>query len=307
VYVSGSAHNQPGRPVTGTPSLAQLLVSLAERLSAVSDSPRLDAELLLGRAIDMPRSYLFAHPEDTPDAAALARLERTLASRLGGEPMAYITGMKEFWSLELMVTPATLVPRPETERVVALALEEVPPAAAWQVLDLGTGSGAIALAIAHERPACHIVAIDRSGAALAVARENARQLGLPGIEFLEGHWTEPVRGRHFDLIVSNPPYVSGDDAALAELAHEPREALVAGADGLDAIRVLARDCRGILRPGGLLLLEHGATQEAPVARILRDHGWAALHCSRDHAGLPRVTGARQGPGAGISPPTMGTS
>lgn len=305
--MSGSAHNQPGSPVTGSPTLAQLLVSLAERLSAVSDSPRLDAELLLGRAIDMPRSYLFAHPEDTPDTAALARLERTLARRLAGEPMAYITGMKEFWSIELMVTPATLVPRPETELIVALALEEIPRAAAWQVLDLGTGSGAIALAIAHERPDCQVVAIDRSGAALAVARENARQLGLPGIEFFEGNWTEPVGARRFDLIVSNPPYVSGDDAALAGLAHEPREALVAGADGLDAIRVLARECRDILLPNGLLLLEHGATQEAAVGGILRDSGWTALHCSRDHAGLPRVTGARRVPNAGISPPTMGTS
>ncbi len=305
--MSGDAHNQPVWPATGSQTLAHLLASLAQRLAAVSDSPRLDAELLLGRAIDMPRSYLFAHPEDTPDAAALARLEQTLARRLAGEPMAYITGMKEFWSLELMVTPATLVPRPETELIVALALEEIPRAAAWQVLDLGTGSGAIALAIAHERPECRVVAVDRSDAALAVARENARQLDLSGIEFLRGDWTAPVAGRCFDLIVSNPPYVSSGDAALAGLAHEPREALVAGADGLDALRLLARDCRELLLPGRLLLLEHGATQEAAVGRILRDTGWTALHCSTDHAGLPRVTAARRAPPAVLLPPTMGTS
>jgi release factor glutamine methyltransferase len=291
--VSSSAHNQPAPQATETKTIGRLLASAAERLGAVSDSPRLEAELILGRAIDMPRAYLLAHPGDTPDAAALRRLEATLARRLAGEPMAYIAGMKEFWSLELMVSPATLVPRPETELLVELALGEMPRRAGWRVLDLGTGSGAIALALARERPQCDVVATDRSAAALAIARENARQLALPNIEFLEGDWTAPVAGREFDLIVSNPPYVRDGDPALAALVHEPREALVAGTDGLNAIRVLARECRPLLRQGGLLLLEHGADQAGEVAAILGEAGWTAIHCSRDAAGLPRVTGARR--------------
>lgn len=291
--MSRSADNQPVPPATDGPSIGRLLVTVANRLAAVSDSPRLEAELLLGRAIDMPRAYLFAHPEDTPDAAALLRLEATVLRRLAGEPMAYITGTREFWSLELMVTPATLVPRPETELLVELALREIPRRAAWRILDLGTGSGAIALAIARDRPHCHLVATDRSAAALAIARENARQLGLPNIEFLQGDWTAPVQGREFELLVSNPPYVRSDDPALAELVHEPRKALVAGADGLEAIRILAREGRHLLPPDGLLLLEHGAEQECEVARILGEAGWRAIHCNRDAAGLPRVTGARR--------------
>lgn len=278
--------------MTNAPNIAALLDTVTERLAAVSKSPRLDAELLLGRAIDMPRSYLFAHPEDAPDAAAVERLERTVARRLAGEPMAYITGTREFWSMELMVTPDTLVPRPETEILVGLALAEIPRDADWAVLDLGTGSGAIALAVARERPQCQVVATDSSASALAVARHNAREFGLPNIEFLEGDWAAPVQGRRFNVVMSNPPYVREDDAALAALPREPRQALVGGPDGLVAIRVIARDVADLLTRGGLLLVEHGAAQEAGVARILRGHGYEGIHCSRDYAGLPRVTAAR---------------
>ena len=167
-------------------SLADLLKDVAARLEAVSDSPRLDAEVLLGRAIDVPRSYFFSHPEDTPDAGAIERLEKNLARRLDGEPMAYITGSKEFWSLELMVTPATLVPRPETEVLVELALREIPNDAEWKILDLGTGSGAIACAIGKERPRCDITAVDQSAAALRVAEQNVRNLDLANVECVEG-------------------------------------------------------------------------------------------------------------------------
>ncbi|MDX1498295.1 MAG: peptide chain release factor N(5)-glutamine methyltransferase [Woeseiaceae bacterium] len=263
----------------------------AARLADSSESPRLDAELLVARAIDMPRSYLFAHPEDTLDPAALERLEHTLRRRQAGEPMAYITGTREFWSLELMVSPATLVPRPETERLVELALREIPRRAQWSVLDLGTGSGAIALAIASERRGCRVTATDIRPDALAVARENARQLMLDNLEFLAGDWTAPVAGRRFRLVVANPPYVAADDPALAALAAEPAEALVAGPDGLDAIRRLARECRAVLEPGGALLLEHGASQAAAVAEILAADGWAAAQCYDDHSGRPRVTRA----------------
>jgi release factor glutamine methyltransferase len=272
--------------------LGVLLDALTARLAAVSDSPRLDAEILLAQAIDVPRSYLYAHPEELPDPAAVGRLERLAARREAGEPMAYITGMREFWSLELMVTPDTLIPRPETEVLVDLALGEIPRRAEWQLLDLGTGSGAIALAVARERPGCHVTAVDVSAAALAVARENARQLDIPNVEFLQGHWTEPVRGRRFGLVMSNPPYVREGDPALAALRAEPHVALVGGVDGLDAIRVLARDCAALLPEGGMLLVEHGAGQADAVADILRRHDWTAIHCTHDYAGQPRVTSAR---------------
>ena len=269
-----------------------LLKDATRRLADVSDSARLDAEILLAGAIDVSRSYLFAHPEDSLDELAVGRFEAVLERRIAGEPLAYIQGVREFWSLELMVTPATLVPRPETELLVDLALREIPRRAEWQVLDLGTGSGAIALAIAKERPLCRITATDISSDALAVAQQNARHLELPDIEFLEGDWVTPVKGRTFDVIASNPPYVSEDDDALEALAAEPAAALVSGSEGLDAIRILAHDCATIIKPGGTLLIEHGAEQQTAVARLCIEHGWLESHCHNDYAGLPRVTIAR---------------
>ena len=263
------------------------------RLDASSDSARLDAELLLARTIDMPRSYLFAHPEEPLDETTVSRFREALDRRLAGEPMAYISGTREFWSLELMVTPATLVPRPETELLVDLALRESPRRAEWRILDLGTGSGAIAIAIAKERPLSSVTATDVSAEALEVARENARQLDVPNVEFIAGDWTGPVCGRTFNMIVSNPPYVRSDDAALDALHCEPRSALCAGADGLDAIRILARDCGALLEPGGALLIEHGAEQRESVAAVLREHGWSDVACHADYAGLPRITVARR--------------
>lgn len=274
--------------------IGAILADATKRLEAYSDSARLDAELLLARAIDMPRSYLFAHPEEALDELAVGRFEETLGRRLAGEPMAYITGRREFWSLELMVTPATLVPRPETELLVDLALREVPRRAEWFILDLGTGSGAIAIAIAKERPLARVTATDISTDALDVARQNARQLETPNVEFLAGDWTAPVHGSRFNVIVSNPPYVRSNDAALQTLYCEPNGALSAGEDGLDAIRVLARDCGVLLEPGGVLLLEHGAEQRDAVAAVLGEHDWTDIACHTDYAGLPRVTAARRG-------------
>jgi release factor glutamine methyltransferase len=270
-------------------SIETALNEATARLRAVSESARLDAELLLARCIDMPRSYLFAHPEDTLDAAAQERLDATLQRRIDGVPMAYITGTREFWSLELMVTPATLVPRPETELLVDIALREMPRKANWQVLDLGTGSGAIALAIAKERPMCQVSAVDISPDALAVARENARQLAIGNVEFFEGDWTGPVADRKFRIIASNPPYVASGDAALDTLRAEPGLALQAGKDGLDSIVVLARDCPTILEQGGVLVLEHGAAQKDAVAEVLLSYGWGRIQCYDDYAGHPRVT------------------
>jgi len=270
------------------------IADATDRLSESSGSPRLDAEVLLCRTIDMPRSYLFAHPEDELDELAQARFGHLLERRIGGEPMAYIMGIKEFWSHELFVSPATLVPRPETELLVDLALREIPRKAEWEILDLGTGSGAIAIAIAGERPLCQLTAIDVSEDALAVARENVRALSQGNITLEHGSWTAPVAGRKFNIIVSNPPYVRNDDEALLKLQHEPQSALAAGHDGLDAIRVLAADCPAVLAHDGMLLLEHGADQATDVAALLESHGWTDICCHNDLAGLPRVTAARRG-------------
>lgn len=270
------------------------IAEAVQRLSQASESPRIDAEILLCRSIDVPRAYLFAHPGDELDEAALERFRAVLERRVAGEPMAYITGTREFWSKELLVSPATLVPRPETELLVELALREIPRRGAMRILDLGTGSGAIAIALAGERPLCEITATDRSPDALAIARENARQLSIPNIRFVEGDWIEPLKGETFDLIVSNPPYVRSDDPALVSLAFEPTSALAAGPDGLDAIRRLAADCGDVLVPGGPLFIEHGAEQADDVAGLLEAAGWQEIRLHRDLAGLPRVTAARRG-------------
>lgn len=273
-------------------SIANAIADATERLRAVTDAPRLEAELLMGRAIDMPRSFLIAHSEDELDEASVARLNETIERRLAGEPMAYIAGVREFWSMELAVTPATLVPRPETELLVDIALRDIPRKAEWNILDLGTGSGAIALAIGRERPLCAVTATDVSGDALAVARENANRNTIGNIEFFEGDWVEPVRDRTFHVIVSNPPYVRADDEALDALRAEPIIALAAGDEGLDAIDVIARDCRDILAADGLLVLEHGAEQKALVEEVLQSYGWTAIRCYDDYSGLPRVTSAK---------------
>lgn len=265
----------------------------AQRLSTTSDSARLDAEMLLCRSINMPRSYLFAHPEDVLDELTIGRFDKLLQRRAEGEPMAYIMGIKEFWSLELLVSPATLVPRPETELLVELALREIPREANWQVLDLGTGCGAIAVAIASERLMCDITATDISADALAIAKENVRQANLANVICIEGDWTEPVAGRRFNIIVSNPPYVGASDDALQALAYEPMAALASGEDGLDAIRILASDCGALLEAEGLLIIEHGVEQKDDVASILAAQGWSDITCHNDLAGKPRVTATRR--------------
>jgi release factor glutamine methyltransferase len=253
-------------------------------------NPGLDAELLLARVLGVPRARLRSHPE-VPLTAAQVRLYLSLIGRrAAGEPLAYLTGRREFWSLELSVTPAVLIPRPETELLVERALLLVRRADA-RAADLGTGSGAVALALAHERPHWRIVATDVSAPALAVARANAAALGLARVEFLEGSWFEPLAGERFDLLLSNPPYVATDDPALAggELALEPPLALTPPGDALSALRLLARGAAPCLAPGGWLLLEHGATQGEAVRRELVAAGFAHVRSHRDLAGHERMT------------------
>jgi len=257
----------------------------------VSDSPRLDAELLLMFVLKVTRSHLFAHPDRELSNADATRLGMLVERRLNYEPVAYLTGEKEFWSLPLQVSPETLVPRAETERLVEATLALIPPNANMAVLDLGTGSGAIAIAISSERPQCRIVATDRSAPALDIAAANAERHELGNIRFQQGNWLDAVAGQTFDIIVSNPPYIASNDAALEQLPCEPRRALASGEDGLNAIRRIAADAGRHLVSGGTLFLEHGADQQESVAQILADQGWVGIQCLSDLSGLPRVTRA----------------
>lgn len=270
----------------------EALVGARDALEPVSESPRLDAELLLARALDVTRSFLIAHADEEIDSDAAKRFAAAIDQRVSGIPLAYITGVKEFWSMDLTVTPATLVPRPDTEILVDHALRLIPRKANQHVLDLGTGSGAVALAIAFERPQCELVASDICDKALAVAKENASRHQLPNIEFVCGNWLEPVQDRRFDVIVSNPPYIAVDDPHFDGLRHEPRLALAAGHDGLDAFRIIAVQAIEVLKPGGSMLLEHGELQQDAVAEILVRHGWSDIDCARDLGGRPRITIAR---------------
>ena len=254
---------------------------------------RLDAELLLAHVLDVPRASVIARDERELTPEELGDFEHLLARRLRGEPLAYLTGMREFWSLKLEVTPAVLVPRPETELLVEWALACLQPGGG-RVLDVGTGSGAIALAIARERPQASVIASDLSAAALAVAQGNARHLRIPNVAFVQGEYFAALGGQGgFDLIVSNPPYVAEGDPHLADLKFEPALALTSGADGLDALRAIVAGAPAHLRPGGWLLVEHGATQGAAVRERFARAGFAQVETRRDLAGLERATGGRR--------------
>ncbi len=263
-------------------------------LADVSPTARLDAEVLLMHVLSVGRPALITRASETFDAQQNEKFTHMVARRRAGEPVAYITGVREFWSLPIHVTPAVLIPRPETELLVECALARIARNGDSNVADLGTGSGAIALAIAHERSRCHITATDSSAEALNVARENAHRLGIGNIEFRSGEWLAPLAGKHFDVIVSNPPYIPADDRHLSEgdVRFEPRAALVSGADGLDAIRHIARESRKHLRQSSWLLLEHGHDQAEAVAEVLHRAGFHETVGHRDLQGHTRVTEAR---------------
>jgi release factor glutamine methyltransferase len=248
-----------------------------------------EARLLLAKATGCSEASVLAHPEQRLTADAEARFLEFTARRTRGEPVAYILGEKEFFGLPLAVNPAVLIPRPETELLVELALTRRPAS----LLDLGTGSGAIALALKRHLPEARVVAVDESAAALEVARRNAAQLGLT-VEFRQGRWFEPVARERFDLIVSNPPYVAEVDPHLAQgdLRFEPRRALVAGADGLDAIREIVRLAAHYLNAGGWLLVEQGLGQDAAVRSLLQAAGLEEVRSWPDLSGIARVSGGR---------------
>ena len=252
-----------------------------------------DAEILIAHGLGRSRSWLIAHGDYRPDSNEKERLQELIRRRAAGEPAAYLLGRREFWSLELEIGPAVLVPRPETELLVERALTLLSEHGPQSVLELGTGSGAIAIAIATERPLCEITATDISVEALTVARRNAERLAPGRIRFLASDWYAGLGTAQFDLVVSNPPYVAEGDPCLGNptIAHEPRHALVAGGDGLDAIRRIAAGAAAHLEPAGRLLVEHGAMQAAGVAGILAAQGLRIIGCHRDLAGRERVTEA----------------
>lgn len=260
---------------------------------AITDSKldKIDAEILLCQVLNKPRSYLYAWPEKTLSSEEKQHYEALVQRRQSGEPIAYITGIKEFWSLPFYVTPAVLIPRPETELLVALVLEGEYPI----IADLGTGSGAIACAIAHEKPNWQIIAVDQSKAALEVAQQNAKALKLRNIKFQLGSWCEHLLANSLDAIISNPPYIEACDAHLSQgdVRFEPKSALASGIDGLKDIRLIIEQAKICLKPGGLLALEHGYNQASAVAELLKKAAFNQIQHREDIQGIQRLTIAYQ--------------
>lgn len=262
------------------------------------ESAQIDTELLLAFSLACNRTYLFTWPEKIISPEQQQQFETLISLRLIGTPIAYLLGYKEFWSLQLAVSSDTLIPRPETELLVKQALHKIPPQANWTIADLGTGSGAIALAIASERPHCNLLASDVSSVALNIAQQNATQLDIHNITFSCGHWFDPHQTKKFNLIVSNPPYIAQSDEHLnqGDVAFEPPSALVSGSQGLDDINIIISQAKNYLLKNGLLMLEHGFEQHRNVQRLLTENGYADILTIEDLHGLPRVTIGELGTG-----------
>jgi release factor glutamine methyltransferase len=266
--------------------------ALEAALDIDSSSARIEVQCLLQAVLQVNRVYLFTHPEQLLSDEQQARFTALFERRLSGEPIAYLLGEREFYGLTFKVSPATLIPRPETELLVELALQRIPQQGTCRVLDLGTGSGAIALSIAHARPNAEVVAVDASTAALEVAQFNAQRLNLGNVRLLHSDWFGALQDERFDIIVSNPPYIAADDAHLTQgdVRFEPPSALVSGADGLDDIRRICAQAKTHLNVNGWLLFEHGYDQAAQVCALLQQAGFAGIFSARDLAGVERVSG-----------------
>lgn len=272
-------------------SLPTLSAIASDGGEGIADAAR-EAELLLAHALGRDRAWLIAHRDDAVAPALAGQVRCCISRRVAGEPVAHILGHRGFHAQDLAVTPDVLIPRPETELLVELALQAIPQSAKVEIADLGTGSGAIALALALARSYARVRATDASAAALEVARGNARRLSIGNVEFAHGDWCAALGDCRFDLIVSNPPYIAENDPHLAQgdLRFEPRAALVSGIDGLDAIRVIVRDAPAHLEPGGSLLLEHGYDQGAAVRDLLEKNGFVEIFTVRDLEDRERVSG-----------------
>ena len=259
------------------------------------ESARLDAEVLLAHTLDVSRAHLRAWPEKPLDDQSESRFRDLVERRAHGEPVAYLIGYQEFWSLRLAVTPATLIPRPETELLVEQSLARIPADEHRQIADLGAGSGAVALAIAHDRPACEVVGVERDSDALSVARDNAQRLHIENVSFRHGDWFEPLEGQRFDLIVSNPPYVAETDPHLqqGDVRFEPRHALRAGPAGLVDLSHIISIAPSHLHDGGWLCVEHGYDQASALVQLLQDAGFVTISQYHDLAGHVRVSCAQR--------------
>lgn len=266
------------------------------RNAELPDSPtaRLDAELLLAAALGKPRSFLHTWPERIVSSEAAQAFDGYLKRRRTGEPVAYILGLQGFWSIDLEVAPHTLIPRPETEMLVETALELLPGAIAHRLLDLGTGTGAIALSLAKDRPQWTLTAVDRVEDAVELAERNRQRLHLDNARVLQSHWFSAVEGQRFDLILSNPPYIAASDPHLVEgdVRFEPSSALVSGDDGLDDLRLIVSQAPAHLEAGGWLLLEHGYDQGPAVRELLNRHGFEQIQTRRDLGDHERITFGR---------------
>lgn len=277
-------------------SIADILREEVRKLSNILafdlTTSRIEIQCLLQHVLGVQRAYLLAHPEQMLSEAQQDAFDALLQRRLRGEPIAHLLGEREFFGLNLKVTPATLIPRPDTELIVELALNRIPQAQPYRVLDMGTGSGAIALAIAKHKPNAEVVAVDASQDALAVAIENARRLDIPNVRFMQSDWFAALDGQRFELIVSNPPYIASDDIHLAQgdLRFEPLSALASGADGLEDIRRIISAAPHYLASNGSLLLEHGYDQAESVRDLLAQRGFVEVFSEKDIAGIERVTG-----------------
>ena len=276
-------------------TISQLLQLGSEQLSPTSDSARLDSEILLAYVLQENRTYLFTWPEKTLTTTQHQCFIDLLERRRSGEPIAYIVGEQEFWSMSLRVTPDTLIPRPETELLVELCLEKITPGTNKKILDLGTGSGAIALAIAKECPECQVTGIEQSRQALIIAEGNAQNLKIKNVHFQHGHWFQQIApDDNFDIIVSNPPYIAIHDPHLSQgdVRFEPETALTSGLDGLDDIRKIASQARRFLATDGWLLLEHGYDQSTLITELLTSLNYKNITDHNDLANLPRVVVAQ---------------
>lgn len=261
---------------------------------STTDSARLDAEVLLAHVLDKPRVYLLTWPEQTLTDNQHTRYQQLIEQRVQGVPIAYLTGTREFWSLPLMVSKDTLIPRPDTETLVNIALQKLQGKNGLRICDLGTGSGAVALALASERPDCELLATDISAASLEIAERNATHLGLCNVRFMQSDWFAALADQQFDLIVSNPPYIAELDPhlTLGDVAHEPRQALIAGPEGLDDLLQIVAGAQDHLSPAGWLLMEHGNLQAEDARKLLMKKGYMDIRTWQDETGNPRVSGGQ---------------
>ncbi|MFA5959907.1 MAG: peptide chain release factor N(5)-glutamine methyltransferase [Tatlockia sp.] len=278
--------------------MTSVKTALAEgtRALVASDSARLDAEILLSQAMQKNRTWLYTHPEAILNDSEILTFQQLISQRESGIPIAYLTKTRSFWSLELAVSEDTLIPRPETELLVELALSLLAEDVEQHLLDLGTGSGAIALACAADRPHWHITALDINPRALHIARANALRLSIGNVDFMQSNWFDALPATLFDAILSNPPYLAESDPHLlkGDVRFEPKLALVSGEKGLDAIQQIIEQSLARLKPNGLLLIEHGFEQKTAVRSMLRDYGYKKVQCWQDWQGNDRISGGWKG-------------